>query len=1582
MISRDLKRDKIIDKINDEIAVLGLPALSPFALFGKASLDDLEKYTPLMLALVAVSSQEIFLKLNHSSEYIDIREIEGVNPSGIPTTILTFVMDNIPFLYQSIVGDILASRKHILMAIHPIFVKDENSDLKLYDPDNADLIQQQISLIQIHISKISQTEIEELKRGLVFVTEQLKLVSQDSKDMISYINKVQNSFAELIRISNKNKIIMIEAMNFLKWLKDDNFKLLGMRYYSLISDGEKLKLDHINESGLGILRNSDVLVLRNDQEKTLITPEVRDFLEGPDCLIVTKSNIMSVVYRRAYMDYIGIKCFDEDGNLTGELRVVGLFTHLAYSQSAYKIPLLREKIIKVQNLLKFDYNSHSRRMLQNTLEFYPRDEFFQIDPMLLASFCEQIIDILDRPRIRVLPRIDRFNRFVSLLVYIPRENFDSSIRVKIGNYLSEVYEGHVSAFYSSFLEEGLVRIHFVIGRTGGKTPQPSQTSLEEGVRSIVSRWEEKFSKLAGEKAPIFVFPQIFQDLFSPEKAVDDLHYLINCAEGREKLCIDFSCREGNSIQIKIFHANEHFPLSKRVPLLENLGFTVISEDTFEIKMIADDGEHLVVLYQMELKPANTLRVDFINHIDALIEAFKYIFQSRVDNDSFNNLILSTNLRVYEIGVLRAYARYLRQASVTWSQDFIAQILSKNPLISSLLFELFKNRFDPILSEEMREKLTQNSLQGIENALLNVSSLDDDTVLRCYVNLIMATLRTNYFQKHQYDFALVFKFDSSKINNLDATKLHREIFVYGVEVEGVHLRFGRIARGGLRWSDRAEDYRTEVLGLVRAQKVKNSVIVPVGAKGGFYPRRLPIDGNRDEIIRLGREAYKTYIRALLSITDNFAGKEIIHPANTVCLDEDDPYFVVAADKGTATFSDTANSIARESKFWLDDAFASGGSMGYDHKKMAITARGAWEAVKRHFREIDIDIQSMPFTVAGVGDMSGDVFGNGMLLSKKIKLVAAFDHRDIFIDPDPDMDTTFNERKRLFHSPSSSWQDFNRDVLSKGGMIISRKLKSVKLTPESAAIINLSKVSVTPSEIISAILSSPVDLLWFGGIGTYISAPKENDADIGDRTNNLVRITADKVRAKVIGEGANLGVTQRARIVYALNGGRINSDAIDNSGGVNCSDLEVNIKIALASAMSHGKLTLEDRNQLLVSMTSEVIDLVLRNNYLQSLAISLEYRKGMSMMWNYSQLMTVLEKEGSLDREVEHLPDFASFEKRNCDEIPLSRPEIGVLLSYAKLNLSEQLLKNNLIDDPWFSACLVSYFPQELGQLYLEDVMSHQLRREIIATVLANKIINHGGSCFVISLAKETGCSIENVVRSAVIAYYGYGLESIWREVDILDNKISGELQNKIYEEIRLILINITRLLIKNGTFYGDMENSVRRLQTAFDHLNNFLQGNIPIEWKDRFNSRVMHLTKSYFPHDIAEKIVRMQFLMVVPDLIDISETCDTGLLLVLDMWSAISEGLGVDRLLSVANNIVVDDHYDNVALSAGLDWMYSARREMIAKAITAGVSVSDIMQNDKLQVVKNQVFDILDSEELTVAHITVATHLLSGFLLNI
>ncbi|AGA65222.1 NAD-specific glutamate dehydrogenase, large form [Liberibacter crescens BT-1] len=1580
MVSRDLKRDRIIEMTEGEISRLGYSSVSADVLLGRAILDDLKKYTPSMLALVCASAYTHLKNWDFNEPYIDISEIEGVTPSEKAVSIITIVAANIPYLYQSVMAEITSRRWDLMLAVHPVLVWKNDCAPQLYSPFESQENSTQMSFIQIHVTKISHSESLALKEKLPLIVRKVRLVAKDSEEMLAQLDKVSQSFMSLKAV--RYHVGIDEALEFLNWLRDGNFKIFGMRHYTLIREKKSLKLKSNEQTGLGILTDPEVFVFRFCQETPFMTPEVCDFLEGPDLLIIAKSNLKSIVSGK-YVDYIGIKCFDPMGKVIGELRIVGLFTYSSYLQNASRVPLLRAKIVKVKEHFGFDPASHYSRVLQNTLDYYPRDDLFQIDPILLSSFCEQINELSERPHVRVLPRIDRFNRFVSILVYVFREDFNSVVCEKIGDYFSEVYEGHVSAIYPSFLEEPLTRIHFIIGRSGGRTPRPSQEKLETVVASLVTRWEEKFKKLAGAGAPSLLVNQAFRDIFSPEQAVDDLKYIITCASGKEELCIRFLDKKDNSIQIKIFHADNHVSLSRRVPLLENLGFTVISEDTFKIGVVGKGGQRFVILYQMELEPAaNSLHVDLGRCSKDLVEAFKIIFQGRVDDDLFNRLVILSGLRVYEVNVLRSYARYFRQTSITLSQDFIALALNKNPLISKLIFLLFRDRFDPILSNTTRKKRTNQHLKEINKCLLLVPNLDEDNVLRRYVNLIMATVRTNYFQNLQNNGLLSFKLDPSKIDTLVEPRPFREIFVYGPEVEGVHLRFGRIARGGLRWSDRAEDYRTEALGLVKAQRVKNAVIVPVGAKGCFYPRKLPIEGSRNEIFNAGHEAYKIYIRALLSLTDNIENQRILPPPNIIRLDDDDPYFVVAADKGTATFSDTANKLAKEMNFWLEDAFASGGSSGYDHKKMGITARGAWEAVKRHFREMNIDIQSMPFTVVGIGDMSGDVFGNGMLLSKKIKLIAAFDHRDIFIDPDPDMETTFSERNRIFKLSSSSWQDFNLKILSQGGMIISRKVKSVKLTPEAAHAIGMSKIIVTPFEIMSAILKAPVDLLWFGGIGTYISSPQELDVEVGDPANNLIRVSADQVQAKVIGEGANLGVTQQGRIVYALNGGRINSDAIDNSGGVNSSDLEVNIKIALASAMRDGKLTLQKRNRLLISMTSEVIDIVLRNNYLQSLAISLEQRRGISMMREFSQLINVFEEEGVLNRQIENLPDANVFKERCRSQKPLTRPEIGVLLSYAKLTLSEHLMQNDLIDDPWFLKLLFNYFPLKMHKLYANDIINHQLKREIIAAVLANAIINYGGPCFAVSLAKATDSSPVNVVRAATIAYEGYGLESLWMEVDSLDNKISGEFQNRIYEEIRFIFKKLTYVLIKNKEFLGSIDTSVKKLSTAFHKLNNLLTEKVPVKWLEDFNSKVDQMIADQVPHDLAKKIVQMQFLIIVPDLIEISEKCKATLFKVLEMWCAVSESFYIDELLSKANKITVEEHYENLALSAEIDWVYSIRHKIISKALITNNSVIKMLQEEEIQKINNKIAQIIASEKITPACVTIITHLLSDILLKI
>jgi glutamate dehydrogenase len=1576
------RREKQIESASKIAAATGESYLDPEILFGRASGDDLELYSTEMLALSAVHCATELAAWNGKTPRVSIETVANVEPGGVAVSILSVTDHNMPFLYESVMGEVTSSYRDVYMAVHPILVMPEGKSPELYTADLPSEPGNRVSHIQLHLAPLTAAQSADLIRRVDIVLEQVRLAVSDWRPMLEKLGTAIDELSS--RNAGRRKAERDEAIAFLTWLRDANFTFLGMREYVYSGKSSGAKVERDKGAGLGILSNPDVLVLRTGKDAVTTTPEILAFLDGPDFLIVTKANVKSVVHRRAYMDYIGVKRFDADGNVTGELRIVGLFTSTAYTSLASDVPLLRSKIEKVKEHFGFDPMSHSGRMLDNTLESYPRDDLFQIDTTLLASFAEQINDLTDRPRVRVLPRIDHFDRFVSVIAYVPREEYDSIVREKIGSYLKTVYDGRVSAYYPAFPEGSVARVHFIIGRSGGKTPRVPQARLEEAIRAITARWDDRFEALAGPKAPRITVSHAFQDLFTPEETFGDLDDISACAAG-EKIRIAFYKRSKDDQQLlclKIFHAADQLALSRRVPLLENLGFNVISEGTFDIDVtLANGSEKLVVLHDMELEARGGAKVDLERHAAALEEGFLSAFGGVIDNDNFNRLIISAGLSARETSVLRAYARYLRQAGIAYSQDYIATTLDKYPGIAAMIFRLFHDGLDPKLAEKARIKKVAELHDKIETALSDVPSLDDDRILRRYVNVVDATLRTNYFQRNvdgTPKAMLAFKLDPQMIDGLPAPRPFREMFVYGAEVEGVHLRFGRVARGGLRWSDRAEDYRTEVLGLVQAQQVKNAVIVPVGAKGGFYPKKLPIGGNRDEVFNAGREAYKTYIRTLLSITDNISGADIVPPENTVRHDGDDPYFVVAADKGTATFSDTANALAQEAGFWLDDAFASGGSAGYDHKRMGITARGAWEAVKRHFREMDIDIQTTPFTVAGVGDMSGDVFGNGMLLSPAIRLLAAFDHRDILIDPDPDIAKTLAERRRLFNLPRSSWQDFDKSVLSKGAMIISRAVKSVTLTPEAAAAIGIDKTVATPFEVMTAILKGPVDLLWFGGIGTYVKAPSETDADVGDRANDPIRVSADDVRAKVIGEGANLGVTQRGRIAYGVKGGRCNSDAIDNSAGVNTSDVEVNIKIALAAAMHDGRLTRAKRDQLLSSMTDEVAVLVLRNNYLQSLAISLTERKGTRNGLELARFMNVLETSKQLNRKVEMLPDDTTMAERYAANRPLTRPEIGVLLSYAKIVLFDALVASDLPDDPYFSTTLSQYFPAKMRKTNASDITGHRLKREIVATVLANEAINRGGPGFTVSMMDATAATAPEVVRAAIIARDGFDLGRLWAEIDALDGKISGQMQNRIYEELSHIFTVLTRLLLKMQMAKGDIAETIERLRIALRKLQPIFASQVVPE----LEARQSEYRNAGVPEKLAAEISHLLGFALVPEIMQIAERTGEPLVRAAESYFAVGQTFRIGRLLAAGGRIVTSDHYESLALARSLDQIASARRDIVTSALSnhgrEKLPIQAWHGNDRIRInrIAEELSGLSDSGDPNLARITVAAGLLT------
>ncbi|MEZ5840052.1 MAG: NAD-glutamate dehydrogenase [Hyphomicrobiales bacterium] len=1295
-------------------------------LFERASAEDLVACEATDLAILARDGFRHLMQ--HKAGRHDIRIGKGRASAANPAhdvTVVEIANDDMPFLVDSVMGELHELGHPIRLVVHPIFNVERTAKggIERFIGSGAvtSTTAQRVSLIHVHIDPLEDAADEKaLATRLDLILTEVRRVVADWRPMMEHARAAIAGYQTNPPPIPVDEIA--EAVQFLQWLVDANFTFLGVREYAYEGGIKRGNLKPTDSEGLGILRNPDVSVLRRGTEHVTMTPEVREFLQQPQPLIITKANVKSRIHRRAHMDYIGVKKYDERGRLAGELRIVGLFTSSAYTRSTRNIPYLRRKVEIVIRRSGYDPHSHSGKALLNVLENYPRDELFQLDEDTLLDFATAIHELDERPRIRVLARRDKFDRFVSVLVFAPRDRYDTATRLKIGAYLAELYKGRISAWYVTYPEGPLARVHFIVGGIDPKIADPEQDAFEAAIAAIIRTWTDTLeAALAARHDPTRAellaeryadaFSAAYQEAFTPDIALADID--IAEAEEERDIFIDFYRRTGASaeeVALKVYHPGEPTPLSVRVPLLENMGFRVINERTYRIDPTSDRAT--IHLHDMSLVRADGQPIDLDMLDRPLEECFLAVWNGRAENDGYNALVLNAGLEWRDIAMLRALSRYLRQARIPFSQDYMWGTLNRYPAIAARIARLFHARLDPALGSEAREAASKRISGEIDRELEAVASLDDDRILRRFVNVVQATLRTDFFQRDaagELKPTIACKLDSRRLDALPLPRPFREIFVYGPRVEGVHLRFGPIARGGLRWSDRAQDFRTEVLGLVKAQQVKNAVIVPVGAKGGFLPKQLPAGGTRDAVQAEGIAAYRIFVDSLIELTDNLTPDGIVPPPDTVRHDGDDPYLVVAADKGTATFSDIANGISEDHHFWLGDAFASGGSAGYDHKKMGITARGAWESVKRHFREIDIDIQTTPFTVAGVGDMSGDVFGNGMLL-EQIRLVAAFDHRDIFIDPDPVPSTGFAERRRLFDLPRSSWQDYDKALISKGGGIFPRSREVDRPLLEAAAAIGLAPGKATPQEVMSAILRARVDLLWFGGIGTYVRSGDETDDDVGDRANDAIRVAARTLRTRVVGEGANLGMTQRARIEFGLAGGRCNSDAIDNSAGVNTSDVEVNIKIAFGAAIRAGALTLPARNDILVEMTDAVADLVLRNNYLQTLAISLTERHGLEDIGFEVRLMTGLEGRGLLDRAVEFLPDDAAIAERIRLGHGLTRAELGVLLAYAKLTLFDDLLRSSVPDDAYLGRELYRYFPARMHEEFASFIDGHQLRRK--------------------------------------------------------------------------------------------------------------------------------------------------------------------------------------------------------------------------------------------------------------------------------
>ncbi|AID33161.2 glutamate dehydrogenase [Mesorhizobium sp. USDA 4775] len=1568
------------------------PARLADYLLARAPAEDIAAYEAADLERAADLAGQAVAGHKKGACVVAVETDSGVVREGRPVTVITVVNDNMPFLFDSILGEITETSGEPTLVTHPVItvrhgkrgVEEILGDGNFAKDDGS---HDRLSVIHVHIPRLTVEAANALTERLRKMLGQVHAAVKDWKPMLARLDQAISEFRYSAVPLDKNSVA--EAIAFLEWLRDDNFTFLGMREFKYSGGEESGNLERADKPGLGILSDPDVLVLRRGTEAVTTTPEIRAFLHGPEPLIVTKANAKSSVHRRIYLDYIGVKTYTPKGTLAGELRIVGLFTSTAYTRSVMKIPYLRSKAETIIAKSGFDRHDHSGKALINVLESYPRDELFQVPVPILRKHAAAILGLIERPRVRALVRADQFDRFVSILVFVPRDRYDSVVREKIGAYLKNVFEGRLSAYYPAFPEGGLARVHFIIGRSGGKTPKVEQATIEAAIRDIVRTWEDALSDAADAgggdqalKAIAARLPESYRDSFSAAVALADAGRIARISADNP-IAIDYyrhAEQKPHQAALKIYHHGSPVALSRRVPVLENIGFRVISERTFEV---GDDATDMVFIHDMELENSYGKPIDLTDGGALFEDAFLSVWRGDVDNDGYNGLAQTAGLWSGEITILRAYGRYLQQVGIPQSQDFIAAALNRYPDIARGLHALFIARLGP--TAETEGVVAAKHLKAkIKDALEDVPNIDDDTIIRRYLNLIEASLRTNHFvadtkQKSQ---SLAIKLESQAVEGLPAPRPWREIFVYGSEVEGLHLRFGPVARGGLRWSDRAQDYRTEVLGLVKAQQVKNAVIVPVGAKGGFFPKRLPVGGSRDAIFEAGTSAYKNFVSSLLSITDNIGLDGVIPPAGVVRRDQDDPYFVVAADKGTATFSDTANAISEKHGFWLDDAFASGGSAGYDHKKMGITAKGAWEAVKRHFREINRDIQTSPFTVVGVGDMSGDVFGNGMLLSPQTRLIAAFDHRDIFIDPDPDMTASMAERERMFALPRSSWQDYDKTKLSEGGVIVSRSQKSITLPAAAAAAIGLSKTTATPAEIMTAILKAPVDLLWFGGIGTYLRASTESNAEVGDRANDAIRITALDVRAKVIGEGANLGVTQRARIEFGMNGGRCNSDAIDNSGGVNCSDVEVNIKIALASAMRKGSLTRPARNKLLAEMTGEVGGLVLSNNYQQTLALSIARKRGLADIAHQARFMSALEARGLLDRAVETLPSPAALAEREARGEPLTRAELGVLLAYAKIVLFSDIVASDVPDDAHFDRDLMGYFPDRMAKKYAAEIHGHRLRREIIARVVANDLVNRGGPSFVNRLQEATGRTAADVVRTFAVVRDGFALPALYSEIDALDSQIDGQVQLDLYQMVSRLIYVTSGWYLKNDAGTAPLGQRIAELQDARKALEPKLVSLLPAFSRERIEEKRHGLFKAGAPEKLAEQLALSEVAELIPDIALTARTAGADIVAAARAFFAVSDAFRIPRVEDAARSITPSDYYDQLALSRATDTIGAARRGIAVAALTGHAKAADPVAawleagGDRVARIRERLQALTEGGEITVSRLSVASGLMS------
>ena len=1365
-----------------------------------------------------------------------------------------------------------------------------------------------------------------LEENLNRILSDVQVVVEDWQPMQDRVKESIQSLSHVSRVLAKEEIE--ESVAFLQWLLDGQFTFLGVRDYEVVGKGEGLALRLIAHSGLGVLRDeSHSQVTRLFSE--LPEPARQLMLSPEQLLVISKTNTVSTVHRPVFTDYIGIKQFNDKGELTGERRIIGLYTSTAYSSHPKQIPFLRHKVASVLEKSKLPPKSHAGKDLMHILETFPRDDLFQAPVEELYRITMGILNLQDRRKVSLFVREDVYGRYVSCLVFVPRDNFNSQLIARIQTVLFETFNSNEATYYTYFYTPTLTRIHYIVRLDSKKKVQYDIEELRARLIEVAKSWQDGFKEVAldyfGEERGNHIvnryqdaFSVAYCETFSPTQALSDIEHIEALTPTTLGMRLyrpaSFTPEE---IKFKLFRYQETVPLSDALPILENMGLRVIDEQPYQLTF--KDGSQLWINdFSLIFSEEMPLDVDVVR--DIFQEAFNQVWEGQSENDLLNALVLKAHLNWREVALLRAYTKYLRQTGFTYTPQYVAETFLKYPLIAKSLVALFHRLFDPAQQQVSHpiESIEATLSEQIEDVIL----LDEDRIFRQMLAVIKATLRTNFYQQKTPS-TISFKLSPDKIPEMPLPLPMFEIFVYSPRFEGIHLRSAKVARGGLRWSDRREDFRTEVLGLMKAQQVKNAVIVPAGAKGGFVPKNLPVNGSREDILQEAIACYKGFIQGLLDITDNMVGFDVVRPKETICYDDVDPYLVVAADKGTATFSDIANQIAIENQFWLGDAFASGGSAGYDHKKMGITARGAWVSCERHFQGLNINVDNTEVTAVGIGDLSGDVFGNGVLLSKHLKLVAAFNHMHIFLDPNPNPELSFLERERMFALPRSTWGDYNPECISQGGGIYSRTAKFITLTEEVKKLLDVVDDRLAPNDLIRAILKAPVDLIWNGGIGTYVKATEETHSDVGDRANDAVRVNGCDLRCRVVVEGGNLGCTQLGRIEYALLGGLINTDFIDNSAGVDCSDHEVNIKILLNSIIEAGDLTLKQRNQLLVSMTEEVSSLVLQNNYHQNQAVSFLSELSPASMSLYIRYLDLQEQKGKINRQLEFLPDTKTLQERRANGLGLTRPEIAILFSYSKIILKQDIHQSDLCDDPALKEFIKKAFPTALCKKYPDAIFNHRLRNEILATQLSNHLVSNMGITFVYQMIDETGASIGAIVRAFIVAYEIFHVAEMVADIETLDYRVDLSLQYQMMDEVARLVRRATRWLLRNWREQINIPEMITayepHVKSLYKRLPKLLLGSD----KEGVDARRDQLIAAQVPEEIATRIASVRSLYHALNIIRASHNDSSDLFQVAQVYFNLVDRLDLHSFRDKINDHPVTHRWSLLAKAAfrsDLDWI--------------------------------------------------------------